>query len=44
MHDLSLFFFSHGFKFRNYLWNGCHDFTMLTVNISHIAVITVKKN
>ena len=32
----------HGFKFQNYLCNGCHDLTMLSVNISNIAVITIK--
>ena len=35
-------FFNHGFKFKNYLYNGCHDLTMLSVNISDIAIITVK--
>ena len=41
MHDLSLFLFNHGFKFQDYLCNGCHDLTMLSVNISDIAIITV---
>ena len=36
------FFFNHGFKFENYVCNGCHDLTMLSVNISDIAFITVK--
>ena len=36
------FFFNHGFKFENYVCNGCHDLTMLSVNISDIAIITVK--
>ena len=36
------FFFNHGFKFENYVSNGCHDLTMLSVNISDIAIITVK--
>ena len=36
------FFFNHGFIFQNYVCNGCHDLTMLSVNISNIAIITVK--
>ena len=36
------FFFNHGFKFQDYVCNGCHDLTMLSVNISGIAIITVK--
>ena len=35
-------FFNHGFKFQYYVWNGCHDLKMLSVNISDIAVITIK--
>ena len=35
-------FFNHAFKFQDYACNGCHDLTRLTVNISDIAVITVK--
>ena len=34
--------FNHGFKFQDYVYNGCHDLTMLSVNISDIAIITVK--
>ena len=37
-------FFSHGqFKFRDFVCNGCHDSTILTINKSNIAIITVKK-
>ena len=36
------FFFNHGFKFQDYVCNGCHDLTMLSVHISDIAIITVK--
>ena len=36
------FFFNHGFKFQDSVCNGCHDLTMLGVNISDIAIITVK--
>ena len=35
-------FFNHGFKFHESVCNGCHDLTMLSVNISDIAIITVK--
>ena len=35
-------FFNHGLKFQDYICNGCQDLTILCVNISDIAVITVK--
>ena len=35
-------FFNHGFKFQDYVNNGCHALTMLSVNISDIAIMTVK--
>ena len=35
-------FFNHGFKIQNYVCNGSHDLTMLSVNISDIVIITVK--
>ena len=35
-------FCNHGFNFQDYVCNGCHDLTMLSVNISNIATITVK--
>ena len=35
-------FFNHGSKFQDSIWNGCHDLTMLCLNISDIAIITVK--
>ena len=35
-------FFNHGFKFPDPIYNGCHDLTILSVNISDIAIITVK--
>ena len=34
--------FNHGFKFHNSVCHGCHDVTMLSVNISDIAIITIK--
>ena len=38
MYDL----LNHGFKFQDSVWNGCQDVTMLSVNISNIAIITSK--
>ena len=35
-------FFNRGFKFQDCLCNGWHDLTMLCLNISDIAVITVE--
>ena len=35
-------FFNHGFKFQNSVCNSCHDLTMLCLDISDIAIITVK--
>ena len=35
-------FFNHGFEFQDYVCNGCHDLTMLCLNISDITVITIK--
>ena len=32
------FFFNRGFKFQNYVRNGCRDLTMLSVNIGDIAL------
>ena len=34
--------FNHRFKFYNYICNGCHDLTMLSVNIREIEIIAVK--
>ena len=35
-------FFNPGFRFRDYVYNGYRDLTILSVNISDIAIITVK--
>ena len=32
-----------GFKFQDYVCNGCQDLSMLYLNTSDIAIITVKK-
>ena len=36
------YWFNHGFNFQDYVCNGCHDLSMLSVNISNITIITVK--
>ena len=38
----SYWFFNHGFEFQDYECNGCHDLTMLSVNIGDIDIITIK--
>ena len=35
-------FFNHGLEFQDSVYNGCHVVTMLSVNISDIAIIRVK--
>ena len=35
-------FFNHGFEFQDSECNGCYVLTMLSVNISDIAIITIK--
>ena len=35
-------FFNHRFEFQDPVCNGCHDLTMLSVNISDIFIITIK--
>ena len=34
--------FNHGFKFQDSVCNDCHVFTILSVNIGDIAIITIK--
>ena len=34
--------FNYGFKFQDYVCNGCDDLSMLSVNINNIAISTVK--
>ena len=36
------FFFNYGLEFQDYVCNGCYDLTILSVNVSDIAIITVK--
>ena len=35
-------FFNQGFKFQGSVCNSCHELTILSANISDIAIITVK--
>ena len=35
-------FFNHGVKFQDYVCNGRHDLSVLCLNMSNIAIITVK--
>ena len=35
-------FFNHGFTFQDSVSNGSHDLIILYLNISYIAIITVK--
>ena len=37
-----LLVFNHGFKFQDSVCNVCHNLTMLSVNISENAIITIK--
>ena len=34
--------FNHRFKFQDHACNDCHNLTMLCLNISDIAIITIK--
>ena len=34
--------FYHGFEFQDHVCNGCHDLSMLCLNISEMTIITVK--
>ena len=34
-------FFNDGFEFQESVCNGCHDLTILSVNISNLDIITV---
>ena len=35
-------FFNYGFRFQDSVCTGCHDLTMLCLNISDITIVTVK--
>ena len=35
-------FFNYEFSFKDYVCNGCHDLTILSVNINDVPIITVK--
>ena len=42
MYHLLLLVFNHKFKFQDSVCNGCHIFTILSINIRDIAIITIK--
>ena len=42
MYDLLSLFFNHGFKFQVSVYNGFKGLTILSLDISDIAIITVK--
>ena len=42
MYDLPLSVFNRWFKLQDSVCNGYHDLTLLSVNISNIAIITIK--
>ena len=35
-------YINHGFKFEDYVYNGCYDLTILYLNISDITINNVK--
>ena len=35
-------FFKHRFKFQDSVYNSCHVFTVLSLNISNINITTIK--
>ena len=37
-------FFNHWFKFRDSACNDCHNLTILSANISDIAIVIIIKN
>ena len=43
MHDFPILLFTQGFKFQDFSCNAFHDLAILSVNISDIAIITIKK-
>ena len=42
MSDLSLLVFNNGFKIQDSVSSGCHDLTILCLNVSDITIITVE--
>ena len=42
MYDFPLLLCNQGFKFQDSVCNGCHGLTMLSVNISDIAIMTIR--
>ena len=42
MYDFPLLLWNQGFKFQDSVCNGCHGLTMLSINISYIAIMTIR--
>ena len=36
------YFLNKGFKFKSYVYNGCHDLLMISMNLSDIAILNIK--
>ena len=36
------YFLDKGFNFQSYVFNGCHDLLMISVNLSEIAILNIK--
>ena len=44
MYDLPLWSFKDiGFKYQPYVWNRCHDFSMLVQNLDDFLTLKIKK-
>ena len=39
---MSLLIYDHGFRFQNFVCNGCHDLAISCLSISNICIITIK--
>ena len=37
-----LYFLSNGFKFQSNVCNRCHDFIMMSINLSDISILNIK--
>ena len=35
------YFLDKGFKFQPYVWNECHDFLMISINLNDIATLNI---
>ena len=37
-----LYFLNKGFRFQPNVWSKCHDFLMMSMNLSDIAILNIK--